>query len=171
MFKILLNFFRNLFLNKKVRGNEIYLYEDYVIKIAANNFNRGLIFYDSIFNLKQEIKALKTLSSNKFFPKILHENLNYLILNNCGKVATSKQLITHKQDLKQIINILDKKKIIHRDLKKQNILFDGKKLVLIDFEWALVKGKGVKKPPSQTKHNHLSINSNKLLMDELYNSL
>jgi len=120
---------------------EIYSFKNYFIKKAKKS--RG-------FLLKNEFDKLNKLKFYKYFPIPLSltekDNHIYLILKYIkGKSLIKYSIVPQKyrdhfrESLNEIIDILDKEKIIHRDLGPQNILINKKfnKIYLVDFEFAI----------------------------------
>ena len=100
--------------------------------------------YDTNFN---ESKFLKKLSGESFPKKIFYKKYSFcsvLVIEYIEGISLDKIDFSKNQGLflkltSEILNILDtlyELKITHNDLNKKNIIYTGKKFLLIDFGWA-----------------------------------
>ena len=132
--------FKKLNTNYFSRINKVYLTkEGHVKKVAGKPFSRGKHNYDPLKLLKREIIFLKIMNGNNT-PNVIDDGENWVTLSYCGEELSTRNL--PKDWMKQIIKIskhLDNTNIIHRDIKKGNVLVSNNKLYLIDFGWAVFK--------------------------------
>lgn len=109
-----------------------------VIKRAGQNFSRHGIEYDSKQIIEREVYFLRLLENEDHFPRILTAGNDFYEMTFSGN-RVDKNNIPDDFD-EQILEIalsLDKFKIIHRDIKQQNLLVKNNRLILIDFGWAI----------------------------------
>ena len=86
--------------------------------------------------LEHELKCLNILEKYEYFPKILKQEEFYYEMDYRGKPI--ENITNYKETIENIIKILKKHNIIHRDITPQNILKIDNKITLIDFEWATI---------------------------------
>lgn len=59
------------------------------------------------------------------------------IIMTYGGIVTPK---LDEEDIQRLLKVLRENKIVHRDIIPSNLLWDGEKVVLIDFAWAVLDG-------------------------------
>ena len=92
-----------------------------------------------------ESECLQRLAGYPHFPNIIDEGDCWIKMQWAGNPV--RELSQVKQ-LGDIVAILSKERIIHRDICLENLLFRDDQLYLIDFGWAIVDGQ---EPPMQPK--------------------
>lgn len=108
-------------------------------KTAGKPFSRGHYNYDPLHLLKREIRFLKLLNG-KNTPKVIDIGTNWVTLEYCGEELSKKNLPDNwVEQITEISQHLNDFNIIHRDIKKGNILVLNNKIYLIDFGWAVFK--------------------------------
>jgi len=128
------------FKRARVIKRNVFATEDFIIKATKK---------DQSFLLRNEIAVLERLQKYDQFPRVVEyivgKKKDYLILSRIqGKdlfgifrlSAKKKQLF--REALDQIVEILRKEHIIHRDIRPHNLMFSKDKLFLIDFQFAIV---------------------------------
>jgi tRNA A-37 threonylcarbamoyl transferase component Bud32 len=93
------------------------------------------------FNFKKdfenEVFFLEKLSKYDCFPKIIKILNMEIEMSFCGiNFVRLYGVKDWKQQIKKILNILQKEKIYHNDSHESNFLCKNKKIFLIDFAWA-----------------------------------
>jgi serine/threonine protein kinase len=151
-----------IFINKDaIKIDEIFLNDEwhlskffdnvYTISIVDQKLNWLVKTYPKIRHAKKESDSLNKLHKIEGVPKILatglSEKFSYVILSRAPGMdlyeytekygSFSEKTVRHI--VKQLLNIslaFHRKKIIHKDIKPENIIYDKttKKIVLIDFE-------------------------------------
>ncbi len=103
--------------------------------------------YESDLQWAKNIESLclRRLASYPFFPKLIEEGDDWITMEWVGNPVSS---LTQLKQLGNIIEILSKEKIIHRDICNENLLFRDGRLFLIDFGWAIIDGR---EPPVTAK--------------------
>jgi SAM-dependent methyltransferase len=91
----------------------------------------------AIWAVKNEIRALKKLQKYKCFPKLIRYDDYSITMSFVGK---HPEKIVVKTQLINIIDILIKEKIFHRDINLKNLFQLEGNLFLIDFEWSIIDG-------------------------------
>jgi hypothetical protein len=103
---------------------------------------------------KREMEFLKILSGNKYFPKLIEfipsnetfvtvkmEKINGLLFSETkiyDKFNTHKKIITLLEHFINMLIVLAKKEVIHRDIHLKNIIIDDNDVPnLIDFGWSV----------------------------------
>jgi serine/threonine protein kinase len=84
---------------------------------------------------------LRRLKDYPQFPKILKAGKDHNVIEWAGGRTRSYQ------GLLEIVEILKKEGITHRDINPQNLCMKDGQLMLIDFGWALIDGEGDMNPP------------------------
>ena len=119
--------------------SRVIIYKDYVIKEYKNIKVRNIKREDSF---KKEIKALKLLKGEQYFPQLLdYDEKKFTIkMSYCGKSLDSKEYKevifnyeNYEENFKSIFNSLNENKIQHHDIDRWNMCFDGNSFYLIDF--------------------------------------
>lgn len=126
--------------------NGVFRVGDLIIKIAEG---------DRKFLLRNEEKILRKLSNYKFFPKVVNYfqmgQRDCLILERIDGVdlyrkfkLSKKQCDNFVKGLDEIIEILQKENIVHRDLRPHNLMITGDGTpYLIDFQFAILNGREI----------------------------
>ena len=111
-------------------------------KIVRPWYDRVIKTYEPEgMSLKEtESKCLRRLEKYPEFPKILKEEANYIVVEWAGGRARSYR------GLLEIVEILKKENIVHRDINPLNLRMKDDRLMLIDFGWALIDGEGEMNP-------------------------
>lgn len=106
----------------------------------------GWLDYDLISN---EYDILSNISS-PHFPKVYKMDGRIIEIEDCGEHLNQNNIpYDWKEQLKTILSDLAKNKIIHRDIRLDNIMVKNGTLKLIDFGWAKFIGESESKlPPS-----------------------
>lgn len=151
-----------IFLNQDAKNvNDIIFGDNFSIIKPYEEYNIYNIFsgkemlnwiiktYSDINYAKKECKALKKACNIQGIPEILAvgftKHISYIILSRMNGVdlyeyteKNRKLDISEVQkiikQLLQIVSSLHKLDIIHKDIKAENIIYDGKHVSLIDFE-------------------------------------
>lgn len=149
-----------IFINKDaININELFLNEEwelikiydrvYSITVNGKNIDWIIKVHPEKKYADREIKRLNMLKNVKGIPKILavglSNNFNYIILSRAKGVDlfeyvqkhgvfTEKKIRPLIRNFLTILKQVHDKGIIHKDLKPENIIYDGSELVLIDFE-------------------------------------
>lgn len=88
--------------------------------------------------MEVELRCLQRLKGYPFFPKVLAVGESWFEMEYCGeRICHPSQLA----ELNEIVRILKKENIVHRDINRNNLLFHKDRLFLIDFGWAVIDGK------------------------------
>lgn len=102
--------------------------------------------------IANEAKFLKMLDS-PHFPKLLEVTEKFLDIEDCGESLTVNNLpINWKDQLIEIVTILDQKGIVHRDIRLDNLMVKNGTIMLIDFGWATFKDSPPDNPPDLLGH-------------------
>lgn len=103
----------------------------------------GYMEYDLIEN---EYRLLKNLESNHF-PEVWREG-DDIVIEDCGDRLTIANLPDDwKFQLVHILSDLKTNKVIHRDIKPNNLMVKSDTIMLIDFGWAKLESEK-DNPPS-----------------------
>lgn len=87
---------------------------------------------------EREARALKMLEDYSFFPKLRDQGDGYIVMDYVGRHEyVNSDMVCQAR---KIVQILDREKIRHRDVKHSNLLTLNNKLYLIDFGWCLFEG-------------------------------
>ena len=125
-----------------------------IILIKDSNGHKFILKKQSRFNsslMKYEVNCLKHLQSLSFINTfIYHEyyiHYSYLVLDYIDGCTLADYLDTHpsytKKEviIKQLIDIfkqIHEKRVIHRDIKLENIMIANDKLTIIDFGYSII---------------------------------
>jgi serine/threonine protein kinase len=92
----------------------------------------------NIPNTKQlEVAALRKLHGLHYFPDLIEERENSIIMTHCGEKLTYKNMPHDYDDqTAEIIKLLALADIVHRDIRPDNLMILGRYIRLIDFGWA-----------------------------------
>jgi len=100
--------------------------------------------YDLIAN---EAKFLKKLYSIHF-PELIQHYGNTIHITDCGEPISATNLpYDWREQCRKIVRILHDNKVLHRDIRIDNLLIKDGVIKLIDFGWAIDMGQ-VDSPPS-----------------------
>lgn len=95
------------------------------------------VFKDNPFSKelkKREYEALETLRAHTHYPTVIHSDEDSITMTWRG----IKAKWISEFDLIEIVSELDDNKIVHRDVKPDNLLWDGENLTLIDFSFSTI---------------------------------
>ena len=87
---------------------------------------------------QRESKFLCILSKYSYFPKLIAVGKHHIDLSYCGEQV--KSIKKYQKQLYEVLDILNKEKIIHRDINPKNLLELNNEIRLIDFGWSLFDG-------------------------------
>lgn len=114
-----------------------------VVKISGPKFRRGLRVYDPRAMLRHEAECLKVLEGYDIAPRLIFERTGVLGMTWCGQSIDSAVLPRNwESQIREIASALTQCGISHFDLKKENLVFDGDRIRVIDFGWSFLGGKG-----------------------------
>ncbi len=83
-----------------------------------------------------EARILKLLDS-KYFPKLLKEEEGSIRIEHCGSPLSAENLPKDWRDqLHNILDELDRYKVVHRDVRLENLMIKDNQIKLLDFGWA-----------------------------------
>ena len=85
-----------------------------------------------------EIRCLRRLESFPHFPRLLDSGGDWIKIEWVGNRVTKRSQL---DQLDEIVRILSRSGIVHRDIIPSNLLFKDEQLFLVDFGWAIVDGK------------------------------
>jgi serine/threonine protein kinase len=142
----------------------------YSIYISNKQLNWLVKTYDKIKYAKKESESLNKLTKVEGVPKVLavglSEGFSYMIMSQARGLDLfeytekygyfSENTVRHiVRQLLDIISAVHKKKLIHKDIKPENIIYDKdtRKIVLIDFEG---KSTDDYRSPEQVLHKPLT---------------
>ena len=115
--------------------------KNFILKSPGTFFYRGVYTFDPAELIKIEIRSLRRLESIKHFPSILSspDSTSFVMTNN-GTVINKNSIPNDwMSQVSTIVEALEKYRIIHRDIKTDNILVDKRGLIsLIDFGWSMI---------------------------------
>ena len=123
-----------------VCNNPVYAWKGKKSIITRIGGNRVRKTYDRswLWAKDNEAISLKRLSGSDNFPRLLDEGEDWVEMEWAG----SRFSVPHHLDqLNEITNALRESNIVHRDICPENILSRDGRLMLIDFEWAMIDGK------------------------------
>ena len=95
------------------------------------------VFNDNPFSKelrKREYEALESLRGYLHYPSVIHSDGDSITIPWMGIRAKW----VSEFDLIEIVFELDDSKIVHRDIKPDNLLWDGENLILIDFSFSTI---------------------------------
>lgn len=128
--------------NYRVKGTPvaIKIVQDHLDKVSSDGVN--------LIRLPREVKLLKMLQDHPSIVRFLcwiplYDTECYAIIMEyvSKKHIESSNLISIKKYMKDVLSALDymhKRNIIYRDIKPSNIIFDGEKAVIIDFDCSVI---------------------------------
>jgi len=93
---------------------------------------------ECIWAKDMEVRCLRRLEPFLYFSKLLDSGEDWIKMEWCGNKVTKRSQLSQ---LDEILKILSKTGIIHRDINLNNLLFKEGQLFLVDFGWAIVDGK------------------------------
>lgn len=144
----LLSFIKQLFQKKAEsrlsRINTIEFFENgRVRKKAGPNFFRQFRKFNTCEAILREIEILKKIEYTQISPKILAVEEDAFIMEKVGEPICKNNLPQDwREQIDNIHKTLQKYKIIHRDIKRQNLMVMAGKIYLIDYGWSLIEGNG-----------------------------
>lgn len=134
-----------------------------ILKKAGKPFNRGQYNFDPKYLIAREKMFLETLDGI-FAPKLIASGDDWIEMEYVGEPISKKNLPSDwKVQIKNISSELNKLSIIHRDIKKENILVKNNKIFLIDFGWSVFRNEQYFLSPRE-----LSKIPKKLIYDNFY---
>jgi tRNA A-37 threonylcarbamoyl transferase component Bud32 len=141
-FKNLAEYFRPDNTIRLSRINSVEFLESGAIrKTAGPNFYRKFRKFHTQEAIHREVKILKILESEKISPRIFSIEKDAFTMEYLGVPITKENLPSNwLEQTANILKILDKHQIIHRDIKQQNLLVLDGQIYIIDFGWSLIKG-------------------------------
>lgn len=109
--------------------------------------NKKQVGYRNFDLLNNEATILK-LCDSIHFPKVLSVDEDSITIEDCGEILNAENIPDNwKTQLKEILDDLKMFKIIHRDIKPDNLMVKNGIIKLIDFGWAIQEGH-LDSPPS-----------------------
>ena len=136
--KININGNQVIFYKKSINGNTSL----YFIDSSNKYFMKIPYIYIEYDILTREIFILKKLEQYDCFPKIVYYNNILLVTEYIGEVIKKDTIPDNILfQINDINNILLKEKIIHSDIKQNEMLIKDNKLYIIDFGWSRYNNK------------------------------
>ena len=127
-----------IFYRKNIKGNTSLYFTDFNNKY----FMKIPYMYTDYDLLRREIFILKKLEQYNCFPKLLFYNNILLVTEYVGDIIIKETIPDNILfQINDISNILLKEKIIHSDIKQNEMLIKDNKLYIIDFGWARYNNK------------------------------
>jgi tRNA A-37 threonylcarbamoyl transferase component Bud32 len=84
-----------------------------------------------------EVGALRKLEGILYFPQLIEEMENSIIMTHCGEKLTYKNMPhDYKWQVEEIVRILRIANVVHRDIRPDNLMVRDGLIQLIDFGWA-----------------------------------
>lgn len=149
--------YENSIYNKKIYFDENYYYYKYENNVIINKIKT---LYDKIKHIEY-VQNMEFYNNIIITPNYKCHTLDKIIIDENNKISIKNQLIEFIREL----NIC---KIAHRDLHIKNVLYDGNKIIVIDWEFIEINdcdlvncydltGKGLDSP---LKTSHMNIFKN-----------
>lgn len=134
-----------------------------ILKKAGKRFSRQGHTFDPIYLIEREKMFLKILDGC-ISPKLKKSGEGWIEMEYSGQLITKQNLPSDwEAQINKIASVLSEFRIIHRDIKSENILVKDRKIVLIDFSWSVFENEDYYLTPRE-----LTNIDDKLIYDNFY---
>lgn len=114
---------------------------DVIIKKQTN--------YGAYNLIDNEKRILPLVFESNHFPKLMGDRIDAIVIEDCGIPLTLENLPSNwREQCIEIVNDLKKYKVIHRDIRPDNLLVKDGIIKLIDFGWSRLESDPEDEPPS-----------------------